>query len=135
MDFLNYCFVVLHIPVSRSVWAEERAAVQWERQHQEYVEQVYTKLKVELHKQDSKQRHLKSYYHTPSASDLAVICTGEKLCEILELAPDPASVEVLLFRHVYKISKRTISFIMSVCLSICMEQLGSHCRDFVNFDI
>jgi len=104
MDFLNYCFVVLHIPVSRSVWAEERAAVLWEQKRQEYVEQVYSQLKVELHKEESKQRHLKSCYHIPSASDLAMICSGDKLCEIMELAPDPTSVEVLLFRHVCRIS-------------------------------
>lgn len=116
MNFLNCCFILLHIPVSRSVWAEERAAVQWERKHQEYIEQVYTQLKVELHKEDSKQ-HLKSYYHIPSASDLAVICSGDKLFEILELAPDPASVEVLNFSRVCKILKRSINFIMSVCPS------------------
>ena len=104
MEFLKYCFVVLCIPVSRSVWAEEQAALHWERKRQEYVEQVYSQLKVELRKEDSKQRHLKSYYHIPSASDLAMICSGDKLCEILEVASDPASVEVLLFRHVCKIS-------------------------------
>jgi len=93
----------MHIAVSRSLWAEERAAVHWERKRQEYVEQVYTQLKAELHKEDSKQRHLKSSYHIPSASDIAMICSGDKLCEILELALDPASVEVLLFRHVCKI--------------------------------
>ena len=98
------CCVVSRIPVSCSVWAEEQAAVHWEQKRQEYVEKVYSQLKVELHKEDSKQRHLKSYYHIPSASDLAVICSGDKLCEILEVAPDPASVEVLLFRHVCKIS-------------------------------
>jgi hypothetical protein len=94
---------LLHIPVSRSLWAEERAAVQWEQKRQECIEQVYTQLKAEFHKQDSKQRHLKSYYHIPSASDLAMICSGDKLCEILELAPDPASVEVLNCSHVCKI--------------------------------
>ena len=138
MDFLNYCFILLHIPVSRSVWAEERAAVQWEQKHQEYVEQVYTQLKVELHKEESKQRHLKSYYHIPNASDLAMICSGDKLCEILELAPDPASVEVLLFRHVCKISKRTSSFIMSVCLCVCPSEwnnLAPTVGIIVNFDI
>ena len=29
-----------------------------------------------------------------------------------------------------KIGKATISFVMSVCLSICMEQLGSQFTDF-----
>jgi hypothetical protein len=109
MDFLNYCSVLLHIPVSRSVWAEERVAAQWERKHQAYVEQVYSQLKVELHQDDSKQRHLKSHYHIPSAQDLALICSGDKLCEILELAPDPASVEVLHFRHICKIAKSDYS--------------------------
>jgi hypothetical protein len=138
MDFLNYSFVLFHIPVSRSVWAEERAAVQWERKREEYVEQVYTQLKVELHKEDSKQRHLKSHYHIPSAPDVAMICSGQKLCEILELAPDPASVEVLFFRHVCKTAKSTINFIMSVCLCVCRSawnHLAPTVGIFVNFDI
>jgi hypothetical protein len=106
MVFLNYCFVLWHIPVLRSVWAEERAAAQWERKHQECVEQLYSQLKAELHQDDSRQRHLKSHYHIPSAQDVALICSGDKLCEILELAPDPAAVEVLHFRHICKIAKR-----------------------------
>jgi hypothetical protein len=89
--------MLLYIAVSRSAWAEERAAAQWERERQEYVEQVYSQLKAELHQDDSKQTRLKSHYHIPSAADLALICSGDKLCEILELAPDPASVEVLCF--------------------------------------
>ena len=126
---------MLNIPVSRSVWAEERAALEWERKRQEYVEQVYTQLKVELHKEDSKQRHLKSYYHIPSASDLAMICSGDKLCEILELAPDPASVEVQLFRHVCKISKRTISVCCLCVYPSVWNNLASTVGIFVNFDI
>jgi hypothetical protein len=92
--------MLFNIPVSRSVWAEERAATEWERKHQECVEQIYSQLKLELHQKDSKQRHLKSQHHVPSAQELALICSGEKLCHILELAPDPASVEVLLFSNI-----------------------------------
>jgi hypothetical protein len=86
-----WCFV----PVSRSVWAEQRAAAQWEQRHQDYVEKVYSDVKVELHQKENRQRHLKSHYHIPSAQELALICSGDKLCQILESAPDPASVEVL----------------------------------------
>ncbi|PNF27328.1 hypothetical protein B7P43_G02761 [Cryptotermes secundus] len=82
--------------VSRSVWAEQRAAAQWEQRHQDYVEKVYSEMKVDLHQEESRQRHLKSHYHIPSAQELASICSGDKLCEILELAPDPASIEALL---------------------------------------
>ncbi|XP_021933107.1 uncharacterized protein LOC110836322 isoform X2 [Zootermopsis nevadensis] len=82
--------------VSRSVWAEEKAAAQWQRRHQECVEQIYSQLKLELQQKNSSQRHLKSQHHVPNAKELALICSGEKLCDILELAPDPASVEALL---------------------------------------
>lgn len=92
--------MLFNIPVSRSVWAEERAAAQWERRHQERVEQICSQLKLELQQEDSKQRHLKLQHHVPSAQELAVICSGEKLYHILELAPDPASIEVLLFSNI-----------------------------------
>jgi hypothetical protein len=88
--------MLFNIPVSRSVWAEERAAAQWERRHQECVEQIYSQLKLELQQKDIKQGHLKSQHHVPSAQELSLICSGEKLCHILELAPDPASIEVLI---------------------------------------
>jgi hypothetical protein len=78
------------------VWAEQRAAVQWEQKHQEYVEKVYSQVKVELHEEESKQRHLKSHHCMPSAQELALISSGEKLYQILELALDPSSVEVLI---------------------------------------
>jgi hypothetical protein len=87
--------MVFNVPVSRSVWAEQRAVAQWEQRHQDYVEKVYSELKVELDKEESRQRHLKSHYHIPSAQELALISSGDKLCQILELAPDLASVEVL----------------------------------------
>lgn len=87
--------MVFNVPVSRSVWAEQRAAAQWEQKHQDYVEKVYSEMKVQLLQEESRQRHLKSNYHIPSAQELALICSGDKLCQILELAPDPASVEVL----------------------------------------
>jgi hypothetical protein len=37
---------------------------------------------------------------------------------------------VLFLRRVRKIAKRTISFVLSVCPSVRMEQLGSHWTDF-----
>jgi hypothetical protein len=96
MEFVVFdCFLVFNVPVSRSVWAEQRAAAQWEQRHQDYVEKVYSQLKVELHEEKSKQRHLKSHHCLPSAQELALICSGEKLYQILELALDPASIEVL----------------------------------------
>jgi hypothetical protein len=87
--------MLFNVPVSRSVWAEQRAAAQWEQRHQDYVEKVYSQLKVELHQEESKQRRLKPQYHVPSASELALLSSGDRLCQILELAPDPASIEVL----------------------------------------
>jgi hypothetical protein len=89
------CFLVSNVPVSRSVWAEQRAAAQWEKRHRDYVEKVYSQLKVELQEEESKERHLKSHHCIPSAQELVLICSGEKLYQILELAPDPASIEVL----------------------------------------
>jgi len=102
LTFYIHCFLLLNIPVSSSAWAEERVAAQWEQRHQEFVEQVYSQLKAELHQEDIKQRHLKSQHHIPSAQELAHICSGDKLYEILELAPDPASVEVLLSSNIMK---------------------------------
>jgi hypothetical protein len=86
--------MVSNVPVSRSVWAEQRAAAQWEQRQQDYVEKLCSELKAELHQEESRQRHLKSHYHIPSAQELPLICSGDKLCQILELAPDPASIEV-----------------------------------------
>jgi len=40
-----------------------------------------------------------------------------------------------MFRHIHSIAKATISFVISVCLSVCMEQHGSHWRVFMKFDI
>lgn len=95
-----HCFILFTIPVSRSVWAEEKAAAQWQRRHQECVEQIYSQLKLELQQKNSSQRHLKSQHHVPNAKELALICSGEKLCHVLELAPDPASVEVMHFSNI-----------------------------------
>jgi hypothetical protein len=38
--------------------------------------------------------------------------------------------EVSVFRLVRKITEATVSFIMSVCLSLHMEQIGSHGMEF-----
>jgi hypothetical protein len=44
-------------------------------------------------------------------------------------------IHFILFRHVQKIAIATVSFVMSVHVSIDMEQLGFHCSIFMKFDI
>ncbi|KAJ9574867.1 hypothetical protein L9F63_007962 [Diploptera punctata] len=81
--------------VLRSVRAEERANAVWERKRQESVEVLYSQVRKELSQEDAKNTHVKQW-HVPSAQELSLISSGEQLAQILELAPDPASVEVLL---------------------------------------
>jgi hypothetical protein len=39
-------------------------------------------------------------------------------------------IPILILSILAELKKVTVSFIMSVCLSICMEQLSSHWMDF-----
>ena len=40
-----------------------------------------------------------------------------------------------IFSDIHQIAKAIVSFFMSICLCLCMEQLCSHWMDFMKFDI
>ncbi|XP_069684155.1 breast cancer type 2 susceptibility protein homolog isoform X2 [Periplaneta americana] len=82
--------------VIRSLRAEEQAALHWERSRQACVELLFSQVKGELLREDAKKKQQIHRNQIPRAQELSLICSGEKLCNILELAPDPASIEALL---------------------------------------
>lgn len=80
----------------RSSRAEERANALWERKKQDCVEVLYSQVRKELSQEETENMNVKGW-HIPNAEELSNICSGEHLAQMLEQAPDPASVEVMLF--------------------------------------